>query len=180
MPNFKKLFSGLGGFVLIAVLAIALYHVVKGYKNKKIDEVEKFDVSSSELLQDTPPEVTPAVELNNESYKPIDYTMSTVSNDCFPSSKLTAQDLLPSGDAANSDWAQTVPAGQGDVNSGALLNATYHYGIDTIGSTLKNPNLDLRSEPIIEKKSVSPWINSSYEPDLTRRPLEIGVDASTC
>ena len=179
MPNYNKLFSGFGGFVLITALAVALYYVVKGYNNKKIDEVEKFDPSSSELLQDTPPEVTPSAELNNESYRPIDYSTAQIGSDCFPSSKLTASDLLPK-DAANNEWAQTVPAGQGSVGDGSLLNASYHYGIDTIGSTLKNPNLSIRSEPIIEKRSVSPWINSSYDPDLTRKVLEIGADPSTC
>jgi hypothetical protein len=179
MPNFKKLFSSAGSIVLLIALGVALYYVMKKHNDKKNDEVEKFDPSSSELLADTPPEVTPAAEINNESYRPIDYQMAQVSNDCFNSSKLTAEDLLPK-DAANNDWSQTVPAGQGDVNSGSLLNAAFHVGIDTIGSTLKNPNYGLRSEPIIEKKQVSPWINSSYDADLTRKPLEIGADPSTC
>jgi hypothetical protein len=39
---------------------------------------------------------------------------------------------------------------------------------------LKNPNLQLRSDPIIPKKEIGPWNQSTYEPDLMRVPLEVG------
>lgn len=80
-------------------------------------------------------------------------------------------DLLPSD--ANSEWAALNPS----MNSGAtpdLLQAGYHIGLDTIGQTLKNANLQLRSDPIIPKSDVGPWNQSTYEADLGRVPLEIG------
>jgi hypothetical protein len=55
-----------------------------------------------------------------------------------------------------------------------LLQAGSLIGLDTIGQTLKNANLQLRSDPIIVKQSVGPWNNSTYEPDLGRVPLELG------
>jgi hypothetical protein len=82
-------------------------------------------------------------------------------------------DLLPSD--KNNAWTSLNP--NSNVNQVVipdLLEAGYHIGLDTIGQTLKNPNLQERSEPIIPKQNVSPWNNSSYEPDIARVPLEIG------
>jgi len=45
-------------------------------------------------------------------------------------------------------------------------------GVNTQGGSLRNPNLDIRSAPAIDKKEVSPWLNSTIDPDLYRRPLE--------
>jgi len=95
---------------------------------------------------------------------------------CFPRDRLSAEDLLPK-DAANSRWAQQNPAVGGDVRDQNFLTAGYHIGIDTVGSSMKNPNLQLRSEPPIEMKPVSPWLQSTTTySDINRRPLEIGSD----
>ena len=80
--------------------------------------------------------------------------------------------LLP--DDSNSDWARLNPT----MNAGTtpdLLQAGYHIGLDTIGQTLRNANLQLRSDPIIPKMEVGPWAQSTIEPDIARVPLEIGV-----
>lgn len=94
-------------------------------------------------------------------------------NDCFPKDKLTADDLLPK-DAANTKWSQVNPAGQGSVKDQNFLQAGYHVGLNTTQGTMKNANLQLRSDPPAPKTLVSPWLNSSYEPDMMRKPLEIG------
>jgi len=121
--------------------------------------------------------------LENEStadYKAVNYTDSSsdtddqkLPNDCFPKDKLTADDLLPK-DAANTKWSQVNPAGQGSVKDQNFLQAGYHVGLNTTQGTMKNANLQLRSDPPAPKTLVSPWMNSSYEPDMMRKPLEIG------
>jgi hypothetical protein len=58
-----------------------------------------------------------------------------------------------------------------------FLEAGYHQGVNTIGSSLKNASRDLRAEPINPQQVVSPWMQSTVEPDLTRRPLEDGEQA---
>jgi hypothetical protein len=93
-------------------------------------------------------------------------------NDCFPKDKLTPEELLPL-DAANSDWAQVNPSGQGCVKNQNFLTSGYHMGVNSVGSTLRNPNLQLRSEPPNPREKVGPWMQSTIEPDLNRRPLEI-------
>ena len=74
----------------------------------------------------------------------------------------------------NSQWAQLNPAGNADFKNVNLLKAGYLIGIDTVGSTLRNANLQERSEPPNPTASVSPWLNTTIEPDLMRLPLEIG------
>jgi hypothetical protein len=83
-------------------------------------------------------------------------------------------DLLPQDQ--NSQWAALNPStmNQGDVLMPDLLQAGYHIGLDTIGQTLRNPNLQLRSDPIISKSDTGPWNQSTIEPDLGRVPLELG------
>ena len=84
-------------------------------------------------------------------------------------------ELLPSDQ--NSQWAALNPVSMsgGNIMSGDLLQAGYHVGLDTIGQTMKNANLQLRSDPIIPKIDVGPWNQSTYEPDYARVPLEIGA-----
>jgi hypothetical protein len=81
-------------------------------------------------------------------------------------------DLLPKDN--NSQWAQLNPAGKGDLANINLLKAGYHIGIDTVGQTLRNANLQIRSEPPNPQVSVGPWNLSTIESDFMRPPLEIG------
>jgi hypothetical protein len=115
----------------------------------------------------------------DEMYNPVSGTNTTnglnSSGNCFPRDRLSASDLLPQG-AADSKWSQANPAGQGDVRDQNFLTAGYHIGINTTGSTKKNGNLQLRSEPFNPQVVVSPWNQASIEPDYLRRPLEIGGD----
>ncbi len=87
-------------------------------------------------------------------------------------------ELLPTD--ANSQWAALNPVNmnQGSILNGDMLQAGYHIGLDTIGQTLKNANLQLRSDPIIPKQDVGPWNQSTYEPDYGRVPLEVGYAPS--
>ena len=92
--------------------------------------------------------------------------------DCFPKDQLSPGELLP-GDA-NSKWAQSVPAGQGELGDQNFLTAGYHVGVNTVGQTLRNANRQLRSEPPNPQVKVSPWLQTTIEADANRRPLEIG------
>jgi len=81
-------------------------------------------------------------------------------------------ELLPKD--SNSQWAQLNPTGKGELANVNLLKAGYHIGIDTIGQTLRNANLQIRSEPPNPQLSVGPWNQSTIEPDFMRPPLELG------
>jgi len=86
--------------------------------------------------------------------------------------QLTATDLLPNDNS--SQWAQIYPTGEGSLKDRNFLQAGYHIGINTVGQTLRNANLQLRSEPPAPQVKVSPWLQSTIEPDLGRKPFEIG------
>lgn len=94
-------------------------------------------------------------------------------SECYPKDVLTPKDLLP-GDS-NSTWAQTVPAGQGSLGDQNFLNAGFHVGINTVGQSLRNANLQLRSEPPNPQVKVSPWLQTTIDPDVNRRTMEIGA-----
>jgi hypothetical protein len=64
--------------------------------------------------------------------------------------------------------------GSGDYLGVNFLNAGYLTGIDTVGSSLRNANLQLRSDVPCPQIVVSPWMNTTIEPDPFRQPLEIG------
>jgi hypothetical protein len=111
-----------------------------------------------------------------EDYIAVDYNQyKNDDNALFPQDRTKPEDLLPRD--ANSKWAQASPAGQGDVKNQNYLTAGYLVGKDTIGVAKKNPNLTLRAEPANPKTAVSPWMNSSIEPDQYRRGFEIGSSA---
>jgi hypothetical protein len=90
----------------------------------------------------------------------------------FPKDQLTAAELLPQDNS--SLWAQVNPSGEGSLKDRNFLQSGYHIGINTVGQTLRNANLQLRSEPPCPQVKVSPWTQSTISPDLGRKPFEIG------
>jgi len=92
---------------------------------------------------------------------------------CLVRDRLQSADLLPK-DADNSKWAQINPAGSGILGDQNFLTAGYHVGINTIGQSLRNANLQLRSEPPNPQVAVSPWGISTIEPDVRAVAFEIG------
>lgn len=81
------------------------------------------------------------------------------------------KELLPSDN--NNEWSSVMP--NNDLKNVGMLNAGHHVGINTVGSSLRNANLQVRSEPVIpQNKNIGPWNNTTIEADNLRRPLEIG------
>ena len=98
-----------------------------------------------------------------------------VPQSCMNQQLSNPSDLLPHD--ANSQFAGSHPHGSGELQNVNLLKAGQLSGIDTVGGTLRNSNLQLRSEPPNPRAQVSPWLNSTIEPDLMRVPLELGCGA---
>ena len=97
--------------------------------------------------------------------------MNKLPSECYPKDVLSSVDLLPSD--ANSLWAQVNPSGQGSLADQNFLTSGFHIGINTVGQTLRNANRQLRSEPLNPQVKVSPWMQTTIDPDINRRPLEI-------
>lgn len=175
----KTVFQGILILLALAILIFLIYDYYK--KNKDTEPFEDFEelnqdetLSSEDVSQEVEPR--PSVVTTNSRPKPVEVDPNAQAQhfpkECFPKDKLTPEDLLPR-DAANSEWAQVNPAGQGDVQNQNFLTAGHHMGINSVGSTLRNANMQLRSEPANPQMKVSPWLQSTIEPDLNRRPLEI-------
>jgi hypothetical protein len=88
-------------------------------------------------------------------------------------SKLDDPSMLLPNDT-NSQWASLNPQGDGMLKNVNLLQAGSLVGINTVGSSMRNANLQLRSEPPNPMANVGPWNLSTIEPDVSRQPLEIG------
>ena len=91
---------------------------------------------------------------------------------CAKQQVVDPKELLPRDN--NSEFSKLNPSGAGDLMNVSLLKAGHHIGINTVGQSLRNANLQLRSEPPNPKMDVGPWNSSTITGDPFRRPLEIG------
>ena len=91
-------------------------------------------------------------------------------NTCNNQPMMDPKELLPSDN--NNEWSNIMP--NNDLKDIQMLNSGHHIGVNTVGSSLRNANLQIRSEPVIPQNNVGPWNNTTIEPDNLRRPLEIG------
>jgi len=91
---------------------------------------------------------------------------------CAKQEVVDPKDLLPRDN--NSEFSKLNPTGAGDLSNVSLLKAGHHVGINTVGQSLRNANLQLRSEPPNPKMEVGPWNQTTISGDPYRRPLELG------
>lgn len=106
------------------------------------------------------------------TYKTVDFEVKKQPRDCYPQDRATPEDLLPGPGSSVSTWAQANPMGQGDLQNVNFLTAGYHVGTNTVGQTKRNANLSLRTEIPNPRVPISPWNQSTIEPDLNRKPLD--------
>jgi hypothetical protein len=100
------------------------------------------------------------------------FSSSETPENCYPKKQLKASELLPND--PNSQWVQANPMAPGSIMDKNFLNAGYQIGVDTIGQSLRNASHDLRSSPPNPQVQVGPWNQTTIEPDVNRKPLEIG------
>ena len=95
--------------------------------------------------------------LNVDNTKLIDEQMNK-------NSKLDVNDLLPK--MTNNEWNWDVPTQNVTLEESNLLSsAVKKIGNNTQGNSLKNPSYDLRGNIPNPKFQISPFNNSSYDPD---------------
>ena len=165
----SKLFSAdkvlLMGILVISVMFVLYY---SSSKSLILDNMEDGSVPNGQNLRKQP-----SVKETSAQY--VVNAPETVPNQAggyAAQSVASPSDLLPQDQ--NSQWAALNPSSLNQGGMPDLLQAGYHIGLDTIGQSLRNANLQLRSDPIIPKQEVGPWNLSTIEPDLGRVPLEIG------
>jgi len=165
--------------LLIVVAGGVLLYLINSYsktqESKQKNENDAVDMFENQNVEDD--EINASeISGQNEIYERVDSEKNDFTNklpkDCFPKDQLSHEDLLPND--TNSKWAQVNPSGKGELGDQNFLSAGYHVGVNTVGQSLRNPNLQIRSEPPNPQKKVSPWMQTTMEPDINRKSLEIG------
>ena len=184
LPKFLRKFKCDSVIIVLAVVFIA--YAVMNYNSKFSLFSEK--MTATDGKKSAPAQQSPNVgylqtlgqnavhyrDDNNLSGNPTNAVTSIhgLPPSCVRQKVVNPADLLPND--KNSQWAKLNPMGGGDLKGVNLLQAGVHQGIDTVGQSLRNANLQLRAEPANPIMKVGPWNNSTIEPDLARRPLEGG------
>lgn len=167
---FKEIQSGLTKFLgkrwIPIVIVIFIFAILMYYSSTKSNVFDRMSTGDDHASAQPSASVQ-----SGPALAPVPVSQST--GNYTAQSVASPSDLLPQD--SNSQWASLNPIGNGQVAMPDLLQAGYHIGLDTIGQTLKNANLQLRSDPIIAKSDVGPWNQSTYEADYGRVPLELGV-----
>lgn len=180
--SFKKLWNdyGIGAIIVLLILAYGItlfanYLFNKGssgyeYNHAMPQQYKNNNTKMSAGVQPSAPlgEVEVFASANG-----VQTSMPGLPASCSGQNIQNPAELLPKD--TNSQWAQLNPSGKGELSNLNLLKAGYHIGIDTIGQTLRNANLQIRSEPPNPQMNVGPWNQSTIEPDFMRPPLEIGA-----
>lgn len=115
------------------------------------------------------------VDTNNDLFEPLEDTNKSLGDSYAPVNlgkkvKQTPNDIynldnfLPK--QVNEDWFDNVPEPI-SVKNRYLINVSKQVGVNTIGSSHKNASWDLRGEEYCPKFVVSPWMQSSIEPDTS-------------
>lgn len=164
--SFYKSTKNLSFNILVALGLIVILTVLFNYNKKKFGKVDGFNEKGNHLGSSELSEEKPEDNLHSGD-TPVSGIVTNPSKDGTVSTD--PSDLLPKG---SNEWSDLNNVTQ-DLKNINLLSAGHHYGINTVGSSLRNPNLQIRSEPIIPKAAVGPWNNTTIDADTTRRSLEI-------
>ena len=177
ISGFEKFFTK-DRIIIFVVFGILVFFLI-WYSGNKYNFSDNMDINNTSPLNSYQPSVlapmqeTPSSSDHEERERSKRGAVQPIAAGGYSSQNTNSpSDLLPVD--TNSQWASLNPVNNGNAMVPDLLQAGYHIGLDTIGQTLKNPNLQIRSEPPIPKVAVGPWNQSTYEPDLMRVPLELG------
>ncbi len=107
----------------------------------------------------------------NAEVGPAQFSDAQAPAGCYPRDQITPSELLPKD--KNSVWAQQNAMGSGSLKGKNFLSAGALIGVNTVGQSLRNANLQLRAEPPAPQIPISVFNNSTIEPDLARRPLDL-------
>tara|TARA_Y100000816_G_C26096992_1_gene580722 strand:- start:1706 stop:2254 length:549 start_codon:yes stop_codon:yes gene_type:complete len=160
--------------LVVLVIALFFYNYQKGMflsgmRNESKEESSNIEENNTSV--NVEPAEPAGMNSGPGSASGIRTITSGTPENCLTRATANPSDLLPKD---NNDWGTMSPNGEGELENVNLLKSGHHMGVDTVGSTLRNANLQLRSEPPNPQTQVSPWLNTTIQPDLMRVPLELG------
>lgn len=173
-------FGPVGSILILSVVLYVVYLIYNYVSNKSSYGSEHMSSDMKKAYSNQPSNGGGPVPSNpsgqNEVFSSVNGVQSSIvpaGGQCSSPNVTNPSDLLPIS-SPNSQWSELNPSGKGELSNINFLKAGYHIGIDTIGQSLRNANLQLRSEPPNPQLSVGPWNQSTITPDFIRPPLEIG------
>jgi hypothetical protein len=185
-PSLKKLWNdyGVGAIIILLIIAYGANILANYLSRKGSAGSENLSQNRNPVYNNNRPQqqknsggVKPSEPLGqNEVFASVNGIQTSqpgIPTSCSHPNIQNPSELLPKD--TNSQWAQLNPSGKGELANVNLLRAGYHIGIDTIGQSLRNANLQIRSEPPNPQLYTGPWNLSTIEPDFMRPPLEIGA-----
>jgi len=117
--------------------------------------------------------VNSGASLNNAFERPVPDNADTDVVDLNKNNvtNYSATDYLPK--EINDDWFNTdFSQAKYKMNDDKLINTDkYVVGVNTVGQSLKNASYDIRGAINVPKYTISPWNNSTIEPDYNIKPL---------
>ena len=177
MKSLEKFLKSQTFFIILALVVLVI--AFNCYSNNKSSVMSGFTtLQPQEQTSNNATKPSSSVQgiiNSSESGSPISgiSTPNVQGGNCASKTISNPADLLPKD--TNSEWAKLNPHGTGGLENISLLKSGHHIGINTVSSSLRNANLQVRSEPQIPKSNVGPWLNSTIEPDCGRKQLEIGT-----
>uniref|UniRef100_A0A6C0ABZ0 Minor capsid protein P11 C-terminal conserved region domain-containing protein n=1 Tax=viral metagenome TaxID=1070528 RepID=A0A6C0ABZ0_9ZZZZ len=151
-----------------------------GYKTVNYKNGERGQRGSWEDNFDAGNAVIPTNEHTNDTFAPNESSNNNYASfqssgnstcgsnqDCEPEDLFDADKMLPQ--EVNDDWYQVLPEPV-SVKNRHLINVTRPIGVNTIGNSTKNASYDIRGTIPNPRTVVSPFLNSSIEPDHNIRP----------
>ncbi len=150
------------------------YYDASGVSSNSMAEMMKM---AQEILPTAQP--TPVKE-NKEGFAdlasmegPAAFASAEAPAGCYPRAQLTPVELLPADQ--DTIYAQQNPMGVGSLKGKNFLSAGALIGVNTVGQSLRNANLQLRSEPPNPQTPVSIFNQATIGPDISHRPLDVGA-----
>jgi hypothetical protein len=164
--NFKKLMKNLDvtTMLVIGVAVVAIGYMLNQYSHGKAAAVDTMKGGDA-----APPAPSAGVEeCTNDCYNvaPASAEGVTTSLPKNDAPVMNAADLLPKDN--NSEWAQAASV-SADLQGVSLLSAGKHIGMNTVGTSLRNANQQLRPEPANPRFDVGPFLNSTIDSNVDPR-----------
>jgi hypothetical protein len=178
--------NGLGVIVIILLIAFGVYTLSTYLTGKGSFGMERMDSTPNQAYNNTPNGSGPSPSGGmvhgarenigqNEVFSSVNglqTSMPQTQDSSMQAGIQNPSELLPLDN--NGEWSKLTPDGAGIYANINTLKAGYNIGIDTIGSSRRNMNLQIRSEQPNPQVYVGPWNMSTIQPDFMRPPLEIG------
>lgn len=169
----------LGAILLICIYRPNVLSMLEGYDNPRIQNVSQNVPQGVSMVNSNELSVAPIPY--NENVLPYPQISNPYSSqgEFVPPSSCEGKDtlnpisLLPT-QQPNSPFELSNPTVPAPLEGKNFLESTKNFGIDTVGSSLRNANYQLRSDPFIKPVETGPWSQGTIAPDTSHRYFELG------